>query len=140
MAFTYSAASISPSGYQMGIGGSYSTASPYDLYTGLGGLAVGTVTPQTSTLVLNGGSTITSATVQFPSNAAEGQRLRIISNQTLTTLTLTAGTNVLGATDTINGGVAALVANTAVEYAYKLAPATNAAGGTANAYTWYRVQ
>ena len=127
-------------GYQLGVGPSYAQATPVDLY--LSPATGTTVTPLTSTLVINAAGTISALTVQFPSNATEGYRLRIMSNQIVTTLTLTAGTNSLngGASDTINAGAAALAVNTAIEYVYKVAPAANAAAGTANLYTWYRIQ
>jgi hypothetical protein len=129
-------------GYQVGIGGSYGQTFPFDLYvTPTSG---STITPLTSVLVINASGTISALTVQFPSQATEGQRLRLISNQAVTTLTLTAGTNaVTGATDTINAGVSSLTANTPVEYAYKLTQATNTSGQaqpSTNLYTWYRVQ
>jgi hypothetical protein len=38
------------------------------------------------------------------------------------------------------GGLSALTASTAYEFAYRLGPANNSAGGAANLYTWYRVQ
>lgn len=129
-------------GYQVGIGPSYGQTIPFDLY--VSPTSGSTVTPLTSVLVINAAGTISALTVQFPSNATEGQRLRIMSNQIVTTLTLTAGTNsVTAATDTINAGASALAVNTPIEYAYKLTQATNTSGNpqpSTNLYTWYRVQ
>lgn len=123
--------------YQVGLGPSYGQGVPADVY--VSPASGSTITPLTSTLVVTNGSTISALTVQFPSQVGEGARLRIFCSAAVTTLTLTAGTNITGATDTIVGGVTALTANTPVEYVYKLAPATNAAAGSANAYSWYRV-
>jgi len=127
-------------GYQLGVGSSYAQSYPFDLYvsptTGT------TITPLTSTLVINATGTITALTVQFPSNATNGYRLKISSNQTISTLTTTAGTNSLnaGASDTIvNGysGAFTISGNlVSAEWIYQAGPATN---GTTAVYTWYRI-
>jgi hypothetical protein len=128
--------------FQLGLGNSYSQATPFDLY--VSPTSGSTVTPLTGLLVVNAAGTINALTVQFPSNATEGYRLRIISNQIVTTLTLTAGTNsVTGGTDTINAGASTLAVNTPIEYCYKLTQATSTTGqptAATNLYTWYRIQ
>lgn len=129
-------------GYQLGLGTSYSQATPFDLY--ISPTSGSTVTPLTGLLVINAAGTIAALTVQFPSNATEGYRLRIMSNQIVTTLTLTAGTNsVTAATDTINAGASALAVNVPIEYCYRFQQATSTTGqptSATNLYTWYRIQ
>lgn len=73
-------------------------------------------------LVINPAGTLATGTVVFPTNPDDGQVIKLISTQTQTALTLTAGTN-----DTIANAVTALTALTAVEYSYRLANRT-----------WYR--
>lgn len=137
MAFTFSTGSSNTT-YQASLGGAAPKTEPYDLYVSA---ATGTTfTPQTSLLVITASGTLATATVQLPSNAIDGQRLRIICNKAVTALTMTAGTNATGASDTISDAATALVANTAVEYVYALYPADNQASTAANLYTWYRVQ
>jgi hypothetical protein len=67
---------------------------------------------QIETLVLNAGGTLASGTIIMPSAPVNGQRLKILSTHTITTLTLTpnAGQTVLGSPGTIaTGGVIDLI-------------------------------
>ena len=134
-------------GYQVGIGPSYGQATPADVY--ISPTTGTTITPLSSVLLINAAGTIAALTVQLPSNAVNGQRFQITSNQTITSLTLTAGTNATGATDTIVGGYSAAAFTisatfgtslASVEYVYQLSPGTNQVPSAANLYTWYRVK
>lgn len=131
--------------YQVGLGPSSAQAAPFDLYTGLGGTAAGTLTPLTSYIYLSGSSTITSATIQFPANAVEGQELTITSDATVTTLTCTAASatqNANGIADTIKDTATSLTAYTSVKWKYRLTQATNTVGpatASTNLYAWYRL-
>jgi len=128
-------------GYQVGLGNSYGQAQPFDLY--VSPTSGSTITPLTSLLVVNAAGTIAALTVQFPSNAVNGQKLKIVSNQTITTLTTTAGTGSNGVADTINNSFSgAFTVSTTFgsslaqqEWTYQLGAATN---GTTALNTWYR--
>lgn len=74
-----------------------------------------TVDPGTDALVLNPAGTLATGTVVFPLNPEDGDRLRIATTQTVTALTLTAGTG-----DTIVNPVTTLAANGFVQFLYQL--------------------
>lgn len=125
----------------LGLGSGYGIAQVADIYTATNTTSA-TITPLTSTLVIEASGTMTAVTVNLPVNAIQGQRIKIFTNQIITTLTLTAGsttTNSNGIADTVIGGVTTIgTANTGVEYVYSIVAPTSAAGGSANVYTWYR--
>lgn len=137
---TLVATQIAAPAYQVGYGPSLAQAQAADIYTATNTTAA-TISPVTSSLVINASGTMTAVTVNLPTNATQGQRLRIFANAAVTTLTLTPATaanNNNGILDVIVGAVTALTANIAVEYVYSIAPPTSAAGGSANVNTWYR--
>lgn len=76
------------------------------------------------TVVLDPAGTLASGSVTFPALPLDGQTLRIATTQSITALTLVAGSG-----QTIKNPVTALAAGTAVVYLYRGA-----------AQTWYRVQ
>jgi hypothetical protein len=91
-----------------------------------------TVTAPTNILQLTPAGTLATGTIVFPSNAVNGQTLRIMSTQIVTALTLTPGQNPVGGVmtnQTINSSASALAANTALEWQYQ-----------ASNNTWYRIQ
>jgi hypothetical protein len=84
-----------------------------------------TVTSNTSTLLINPAGTLATGTITFPASTAcvNGQELQIASSQTITALTVTAGSGT-----TINGAPSTILANTSFKYIYNTS-------GT----TWYRL-
>lgn len=117
---------------QTGYGKGDAVAIPFDHFAPVTGFSI---TPQTNKLQLTPAGTLATGTVQFPLNPADGQELSIISSQTQTAITLTAGVG-----DTIATAVTALVANTKYTYSYSLAGAVNSTGVVINARTWLRTQ
>jgi hypothetical protein len=113
---------------QYGYGSNDATAIPFELYVPLTAFSIA---PQSSLLVLNPAGTLATGTVTLPTNPKDGQRLRIISTQTQTALTVTAGTG-----DTVVPSVTALVANTPVELAYSL----NGTSTGVNARSWFKIE
>lgn len=113
--------------YQVGIGPVLGESQPFELYVPLTGFSLA---PVTSTLVLNPAGTLATGTVTFPTNPADGQRLTIVSTQTQTALTCTAGSG-----DTIANAVTALTALTPVTYRYSK---YGAVGTGVNSRTWFR--
>lgn len=142
---TLTALNVAESGYQLGYGVNSSQAQPYDLYLATNTTAA-TITPLTSLLVINASGTMTAVTVNLPANVGEGTRLKIFTNQIITTLTLTPATssqNTNGIADTVSSAVTTIgTANTSVEYAYRLTQASSTVGMpvvSTNLYTWYRI-
>ena len=122
------ATQLGNNGYQIGYGGPTPAAQPYELYVPLTGFSI---SPVSSRLVINPAGTLATGTVTFPLNPVDGQELTIVSTQTQTAITLTAGT-----LDTIANAVTALTALTPVKYVYSLGGAIGTAG--TNARTWFR--
>ena len=84
-----------------------------------------TITSYTSMLLINPAGTLATGTIVFPASTAcvSGQKLTIATSQTITSLTMTAGSGT-----TINGALTTLLANTSAKWIYNTA-------GT----RWYRL-
>lgn len=137
---TLVATNVSSPAWLVGYGAALATAQVADIYTATNTTAA-TISPVTSTLVVNASGTMTAVTVNLPTNAVQGQRLKIFANQAITTLTLTPATaanNNNGILDVVVGTVTSMTINTSVEFVYSITAPTSAAGGAANVNTWYR--
>lgn len=88
----------------------------YSITTPLTGTTVSGVGQEA---VINPAGTLAALTVVMPASPVDGQRFKIFSSQTLTSLTLTPGTG-----NTMTGGVTTLAANGSVEYTYNVSGAT----------------
>jgi len=106
---------------QIGYGVQDSIAVPFRVEVPLTGFSI--TLDNNSVLVLEPAGTLATGTVLLPASPLDGQRIRIISTQTQTALTITAATG-----DTVVGTATALVALTPVEFSYKL-----------SSRKWYRI-
>lgn len=98
---------------QITYGSNDSISRPFRLEVPLTGFSI--TLDQNSTLVINPAGTLATGTVTLPTNPVDGQIFEIISTQTQTALTVTAGTG-----DTIANAPTALVALVGVRIGYKL--------------------
>lgn len=106
---------------QLGYGINDSSCRPFRVEVPLTGFSI--TLDRNPILVLNPAGTLATGTVTLPTAPADGHEVAIISTQTQTALTVTAGTG-----DTIANAPTALVALTGVRLGYK-----------ASELKWYRL-
>lgn len=80
-----------------------------------------------SVLQMTPAGTLSTLTIKTPLYPVDGERFRIFSTQTITTLTMTASQS-----QTLNGAVTSMTANTGYEWIYS-------AGSTSSNGTWDRI-